>query len=62
MKDFVALVVVNEIDNYFFTYMRSHAAHKLIVSGDIEIGGTNIKLEDLMKIETTSTYSPNEED
>ena len=35
VKDFVALVVVNEIDNYFFSYMRSHPIHKLIVSGHI---------------------------
>ena len=35
VKDFIALIVVNELDNYLFNYQRKDDFYKLIVNGEI---------------------------
>ena len=44
VKDFVALIVVNEFDNYFFNYLNEENIHKLIVQSSLTIGTINITL------------------
>ena len=62
VKDFIALIVVNELDNYLFNYQHKDDFHKIIVDGEIEVGTISLSLKDILKVETTTSYRPDQDD
>ena len=56
VKDFTALFVINEFDNYMYDYLPSDERKELIDKGCIEVDSIKLTLEDLFKIETTSSF------
>lgn len=58
VANFVALAIINDFDNFFFNYLAAHDFNTLISGGQIEVGSFTLTLEDLLKIEVTSVYSP----
>ena len=62
VKDFIALIVVNEFDNHFFSYHNKEDIYKLIVAGSIDVGGISLSLADLLRIETTTSFKPDREE
>ena len=61
VKDFIALVVVNDFDNMLFAYLKDENLSKLIANGEVEVGCIKLKLADLLRIETTSADKPENE-
>ena len=62
VKDFIALIVVNELDNYLFNYQSKDIFHKMIVDGEIEVGSISLSLKDVLKVETTTSYKPDQDE
>ena len=62
VKDFIALIVVNELDNYLFNYQRKDDFYKLIVNGEIEVGSISLSLDDVLKIDTTTSFNPDQDE
>ena len=58
VKDFVALMVVNDFDNFFFNYLHKEDIYKLITQESVQVGSLTLSLADLLKIETTTSYRP----
>ena len=61
VKDFIALVVVNDFDNMIFGYLQDDNLAKLVVSGEVKVGSIKLKTSDLLKIETSSAFKPEDE-
>ena len=61
VKDFIALIVVNEFDDMLFGYLKDDNLHKLISTGELKVGSISLTLGDLFKIETTSAFKPETE-
>ena len=61
VKDFVAVIVINDFDNMIFDYFQDDNVSKLIAKRKIEVGCINLSLTDLLKIETTSSFKPQNE-
>ena len=58
VKDFVALMVVNDFDNYFFSYLNKEDIYKLITQESLQVGSMTLSLNDLLRIEITTSYRP----
>ena len=61
VKDFVAVIVINDFDNMIFDYFQDDNVSKLIAKRKIEVGCIKLSLADLLKIETTSSFKPQNE-
>ena len=53
--NFLALVVICQFDEFFFLTEQNEKLFMLLANGRIEIIGKELRLEDLTKIETTSS-------
>ena len=56
IKDFTALFVINEFDNYLFDYLPTDCKKALVLDGKFEVGSITLNLEDIFKIETTTSF------
>ena len=55
IMNFLALVVVSEFDDMLFTTVLTQRMSKLISDGEVEIDGRKVVLEDISRIETTTS-------
>lgn len=55
VKDFLALVIISDFDDYFFLTVRKTLIGKLISDGECDFGGSTLSLAELTKIETTTS-------
>ena len=55
IKDFLALVIISDFDDYFFLTVDKTTMGTLIKEGEVEIGGRTLTLPRLTKIETTTS-------
>ena len=55
VADFLALLVLNDLDNFLFDYYKNDHIHTLITEGSITVGKHTINLEDLFVHELTSS-------
>ena len=53
--NFLALVIISDFDDYFFVTIKDYRLSKLISDGEIDLLGKKLTLEDLTKIETTTS-------
>ena len=55
VKDFTALLIVSDFDDYFYLTVRASIFGKLISDGAVMLGDTKLQFEGLAKIETTTS-------
>ena len=55
IKDFLALVIISDFDDYFFLTVDRTVQGALVKNGEVEIAGYTLKLEDLTKIECSTS-------
>lgn len=55
IKDFLALLIISDFDDYFFTTVDKTPMGKLISQGQLEVSGMTLSLDELTKIETTTS-------
>ena len=55
IMNFLALVIISEFDDYFFNSLRNEKVQDLISQGEMEVEGVKIRLEDILKIQTTTS-------
>ena len=63
IKDFLALVIISDFDDYFYSTVTFSTYAKLISEGEVEVrAGGVIKFDELAKIETTtSRHAPRDD-
>ena len=62
IKDFIALLIISDFDDYFFMTVSHTPFGKLIKDGELVTPSGNLSLEDILKIErTTSTRAPSDQ-
>ena len=54
--NFLALTVLTQFDDYLFSTLHEDPVSELIKEGEITILGKCIKLSDIIKIETTTSW------
>ena len=54
LMNFLALAILTELDDYMFETIKDNPISKLIEDGEATICGRERKLEDIVKIETTT--------
>ena len=54
LMNFLALTILTELDDYLFETIKDNPISKLIADGEATICGRERKLEDIVKIETTT--------
>ena len=55
IMNFLALVIISEFDDYFFSTVKNEPIGELISKGEVKIKGKERELEDFLRIETTSS-------
>ena len=55
VKDFIALLIISDFDDYFFMTVSHTPIGKLITDGELETPSGILSLQDALKIETTSS-------
>ena len=55
IMNFLALVIISEFDDYFFNSLRREPIQDLIAQGEMEIQGSVIKLQNILRIQTTTS-------
>lgn len=55
IMNFLALVIITNFDEFFFATDHHEKLFKLLADGKIELNGKELTLDDLTKIETTSS-------
>ena len=59
VKDFIALLIISDFDDYFFMTVSHTPVGTLIKDGELVTSWGNLSLKDILKIETTtSTRAP----
>ena len=59
IKDFIALLIISDFDDYFFMTVSHTPAGTLVKYGELVTPSGRLSLEDILKIETTtSTRAP----
>ena len=53
--NFFALTIITELDDYFFETLYENPIGRLISEGEATICGKNVSLEEMIKIETTTS-------
>ena len=62
IKDFIALLIISDFDDYFFLTVSHTPAGRLVKDGELETSSGTLSLKDILKIETTtSTRAPGDE-
>ena len=54
VKDFVALEILNQFDDFLFNHLYKTTLQKFLNAGEIEIDGITLTLSKLAKIEVSS--------
>ena len=54
VADFIALLVINDLDNFLFDYYKNDPIHTLITEGSVTIGKYTVNLDELFAHEVTS--------
>ena len=55
VKDFLALVIISDFDDYFFLSVRNSIFGKLLANGEVQLGNMTLSLSGLTRIETSSS-------
>ena len=58
IKDFIALLIISDFDDYFFMTVSHTPAGTLVKYGELVTPSGRLSLEDILKIETTTTTRP----
>ena len=59
VKDFIALLIINDLDNLFFANLQQEDLHVLISNGSFSFDSLSLALTNLLKIWTTSNQKHN---
>ena len=55
IKDFLALLIISDFDDYFFMTVESTPVGRLLKEGEIETSNGTLSLSDLIMVETTTS-------
>ena len=55
IKDFLALLIISDFDDYFFMTVESTPVGRLLKEGEIETSNGILSLSDLIMVETTTS-------
>ena len=55
IKNFVSLIIISELDDFYFLTIKEERLGKLITSEEIKLDDKALYLKELVKIETTSS-------
>ena len=58
IKDFIALLIISDFDDYFFMTVSHTPSGTLVKYGELVTSEGNLSLKDILKIETTTSTGP----
>ena len=55
IKDFIALLIISDFDDYFFMTVSHTPTGSLVKDGELVTSSGNLSLKDILRIETTTS-------